>query len=178
MPARRGVGAQRRAVAAAGGSTAGASGAAIGLLLIDGRNVQHAMVRGSGPVPTASLIPRLRAAFSPPTEVELILDGHAGGSPQGRVAPGFAVAFTRGRSADEVILERAAEAARAAGPVGAWSIVVVSDDREVRDGSRRSGVRIEGTAWLADRMSGRGSTRAAQSLGHGRPPKTRGTPEG
>ena len=204
MPGRRGSGAPRRGGAAGPvrGPPAGGSRDPISLLLIDGRNVQYALGRGTGasgvtpsaPLPTATLIPRLRAAFSPPTEVELILDGHAAGSPQGKIAPGFVVSFTRSRIADEVIVERATEAARAAGPVGAWSVVVVTDDREVRDGSRRSGVRVEGTAWLADRLAGRiasaprapaapgspagprsqplsGRARAGQSLGHGRAPK-------
>lgn len=130
----------------------------IARIVIDGRNAQRAMERGSamGSMPTATLIARLRAAFSPPTEVELVLDGHPGGSPQGRVAPGLRVTFSRGATADAVIIERAAETLRDLGPVGAWSVVVVTDDREVRDGARRSGVRVEGTAWLSDRMAGGG----------------------
>jgi hypothetical protein len=125
-----------------------------------------ARAAGAADVPTAALVARLRAAFSPPTEVELILDGHPGGSPQGKVAPGFSVAFTKSATADEVIGQRVTEAFRSMGAVGAWSIVVVTDDREVRDHARRSGVRVEGTAWLVDRMVGavgprRGTGRAA-----------------
>ena len=58
-------------------------------ILIDGRNVQRALERGAAPgsMPTATLVARLRAAFAPPTEVELILDGHAGPTPTGRIAP-------------------------------------------------------------------------------------------
>ena len=82
----------------------------IAKVLIDGRNVQHALARDRGSsLPTAALIARLRAAFSPPTEVELILDGHAGRSPQGKVAPGLSVVFTKGRIADEVIGERVSD---------------------------------------------------------------------
>ena len=60
-------------------------------ILIDGRNVQRALERGAatGSMPTATLVARLRAAFAPPTEVELILDGHAGPTPTGRIAPGL-----------------------------------------------------------------------------------------
>ena len=125
-------------------------------MLIDGRNVQHAIARAAGAanVPTAALVARLRAAFAPPTEVELILDGHASGSPFGKVAPGFHVAFTRGATADAVIGERVSEALRSTGAVGAWSVLVVTDDREVRDHAHRSGVRVEGTAWLVGRLPG------------------------
>ena len=65
---------------------------------IDGRNVQRALERGSAPgsLPTSSLIALLRAAF-PGTELELVLDGHARGSPTGKVAPGFSVAYSRAR---------------------------------------------------------------------------------
>ena len=139
-----------------------------GRLLIDGRNVQHALGRassgkaaGSGnagvALPTVALIARLRAAFAPPTEVELILDGHPGGSPSGRVAPGFTVTYSRHATADQVIGDRVAEALVALGPAGAWSVIVVSDDGEVRDHARRNGARVEGTAWLAERLAGRSS---------------------
>src|SRR5262245_4947022 len=105
----------------------------IARLLVDGRNVQRALERGSasGSLPTASLIARLRAAFSPPTEVELLLDGHPGGSPTGRIAGGISVTYGRGASADRLIGDRVSEALRQLGPAGAWSVVVVSDDREV-----------------------------------------------
>ena len=137
-------------------------------VLVDGRNVQHALARGTGSsLPTAALVARLRATFSPPTAVELILDGHAGGSPQGRVAPGFSVVFTKGRTADEVIGERVSEAFQALGPVDAWMVVVVTDDREVRDHARRNGVRVEGTTWLRDRLGGG----AASGVGRARAPR-------
>ena len=133
----------------------GRRGDALARVLIDGRNVQHALARAAGAadLPTAALVARLRAAFSRPTEVELILDGHAAGSPYGRVAPGFSVVFTRAATADQVIGERVTEAFRSHGAGGAWSIVVVTDDREVRDHARRSGVRVEGTAWLVGRLT-------------------------
>jgi hypothetical protein len=159
-------------------------------ILIDGRNVQFALARGvsgrrdgargtgeaspSG-LPTTQLIARLRAAFSPPTEVELILDGHAGGSPSGRVAPAFTVSFSRHATADQVIGDRVAEALRTLGPAGAWSVIVVTDDREVRDHARRNGARVEGTPWLADRLAAPASPpgRPGTSIGQGRPSRTR-----
>jgi hypothetical protein len=125
-------------------------------------------------MPTTALIARLRAAFSPPTEVELILDGHPGGSPSGRVAPSFIVSFSRHATADQVIGDRVAEALRALGPAGAWSVLVVTDDREVRDHARRNGARVEGTAWLAGRLAAPTSAprRAGTSIGQGRPPRS------
>jgi hypothetical protein len=144
-------------------------------ILIDGRNVQRALERGSaaGSLPTAILIARLRAAFAPPTEVELILDGHAGPTPTGRIAPGFSVVFGRGVSADHVIAERVVEAFRALGPVEADTVTVVSDDREVRAQALRNGVRVQGTAWLAGHLAARDAapSRAGASIGHGRAPR-------
>lgn len=145
------------------------------LILIDGRNVQRALERGGpGSLPTAALVARLRAAFSPPTEVELILDGHAGPTPTGRVAPGFTVVFSRGTTADHVIGERVVEAFRALGPADAYSVLVVSDDREVRYQARMNGVRVQGTAWLAGHLVASESAqgRRGTALGHGRAPRS------
>jgi hypothetical protein len=153
---------------AAGASAGGRSTPGSGRILIDGRNVQHALARassggGGATVPTFALVARLRAAFSPPTEVELILDGHPRGSPTGRIAPGFTVSFSRHATADQVIGDRVAEALLALGPAGAWSVVVVTDDREVRDHARRNGARVEGTAWLVERLGAMRGTAIGRS---------------
>jgi YacP-like NYN domain len=163
----------RRAAANVTGAATRAGPSEVVRVLVDGRNVQRAMERGSSPgaVPTRTLIAGLRAAFPPPTEVELFLDGHRAGSPAGKVAPGLSVQFTRDASADAAIGARVAEAFRALGPARAWSIVVVTDDREVRDHARRHGVRVEGTAWLADRLAA--SERRGTGIGHGRAPRPR-----
>lgn len=146
-------------------------------VLIDGRNVQRALERGSAPgsLPTAALVARLRSAFSPPTEVELILDGHAGPTPTGRIAPGFSVVFSRNTSADHVIGERVVEAFRFLGPVDVDSVLVVTDDREVRAQALRNGCRVQGTAWLAGHLQAAASMPRARgaSIGHGRPPRAR-----
>lgn len=159
-----------------GHSVVGVAGAS--RILIDGRNVQRALERGAAPgsLPTAALVARLRAAFSPPTEVELILDGHAGPTPTGRVAPGFTVVFSRGVSADHVIAERVVEAFGDLGPIGSDSVLVVSDDREVRAQALRNGCRVQGTAWLARHLAARAVAAAARgaAIGHGRPPRVPG----
>ena len=144
-------------------------------VLIDGRKVQRALERGSAPgsLPTAALVARLRAAFSPPTEVELILDGHAGPTTTGRVAPGFSVVFSRNTSADHVIGERVVEAFRLLGPIEVDSVMVVTDDRDVRAQALRNGCRVQGTAWLAAHLQAAASMPRARgaSIGHGRPPR-------
>ena len=151
------------------------TGSSIRRVLIDGRNVQRAMERGAAPgsLPTSVLVAQLRAAFSPPVEVELILDGHAGPTPTGRIAPGFSVVFGRGTSADHVIAERVVEAFRMLGPVESDTVLVVSDDREVRGHAIRNGVRVQGTAWLAGHLAARSgaSSRSGTSIGQGRPPR-------
>ena len=134
-------------------------------VVVDGRNVQRALERGAalGAMPTASLVAKLRAAFPPPTQVELVLDGHRAGGPGGKVAPGFSVTFSRERTADAVIADRTFDALRELGPAEAWSVLVISDDREVQDQARRNGCRAEGTVWLMDRWARAG---AAPALGN------------
>ena len=136
---------------------------------MDGRNVQRGLERGSaaGSLPTPSLIALLRAAF-PDTELELVLDGHARGSPTGRVAPRLSVTYSRHATADQVIGDRVVEALRELGPAGAWVVTVVSDDSEVRDHALRNGARVEGTTWLAERVAALG--RRGTGFGHGRAP--------
>jgi hypothetical protein len=166
-----------RALPLASGGTSGRGGdpGPPARVLIDGRNVQHALARsaGAGALPTAALVARLRAAFASPTQVELILDGHPGGSPQGRVSPGFSVTFTKSWTADAVIAERVAETFRALGAAEAWSVLVISDDRAVRDDARRNGVRVERTSWLVERLRAGAIGGAGASIGAGRAPGLR-----
>jgi hypothetical protein len=124
-------------------------------------------------MPTAFLVAQLRAAFSPPIEVELILDGHAGPTPTGRIAPGFSVIFSRGQTADHVIAQRVVEVFRELGPVESDSVLVVSDDREVRYQARRNGVRVQSTAWLAGHLgaAAAGQGNRGTSIGQGRAPR-------
>ncbi|HEX2625491.1 MAG TPA: hypothetical protein VHL56_01135 [Candidatus Limnocylindrales bacterium] len=145
-------------------------------VLVDGRNVQRALERGSAPgsLPTAALVGRLRAAFPPPIEVELILDGHAGPTPTGRLMRGFSVVFSRHLSADAVIAERVVDALKWLGPAEVDTVLVISDDREVTGHARRHGTRVQGTAWLAAHMDAAAAAPATRgtSIGQGRPPRT------
>ena len=88
--------------------------------------------------------------------------------------------FGRGVSADHVIAERVVEAFRALGPVEADTVMVISDDREVRAQALRNGVRVQGTAWLAGHLAARSiaATAPGVSIGHGRAPRTPRGPGG
>ena len=78
------------------------------------------------------------------------------------------VTYSRHATADQVIGDRVVEALRELGPAGAWAVTVVSDDREVRDHALRNGARVEGTAWLGERVAALG--RRGTGIGHGRAP--------
>jgi hypothetical protein len=156
-----------------------APGSILTRVLVDGRNVQRALERGSaaGSLPTAALVARLRAAFQPPVEVELILDGHAGPTPTGRIMPGFSVVYSRHLSADSVIAERVVDALQWLGPAEVDSVLVISDDREVVYHARRHGTRVQGTAWLAAHMNAAAAAPAGRgtSIGQGRAPRVPGS---
>lgn len=149
-------------------------------VLVDGRNVQRALERGAAPgsLPTAALVGRLRAAFQLPIEVELILDGHPGPTPTGRLSRGFSVIFSRGASADSVIADRVVDALKWLGPVEIDSVLVVSDDREIAAHARRHGARVQGTGWLAAHIDAAAATpaRRGTSIGQGRAPRATPAP--
>jgi len=147
----------------------------VDVVIVDGRNLQGALARESrGALPTNALIAQVRAALPPTVTTRLILDGH--GSPSGRISPRFEVQFSRARTADDVIAEEVASRRDVGGPASTWGVLVVTDDRSLRDRVRRMGVDVEGTGWLAGLLgraaSGPGRSPGA-SLGHGRPPRGR-----
>jgi hypothetical protein len=144
-------------------------------ILVDGRNVQRALGRGtaSGDLPTSVFIAQLRAAVPPDATLELVLDGYPSGGVVGHVGPRFRVEYSKGRTADQRIGELVKTAALELGPIGIDGVMVVSDDREVADQARQHGARVVGTAWLADRVRGTGRTSAGRAIGAGRPPRSR-----
>jgi len=150
----------------------------IRLLLVDGRNLQGAMSRHAmaGSMPDRAFVASVVAAVPPEAVTELLLDGYPTGGVPGRVGPRFRLEFTKGRTADQRIAELIEAASADLGPIGMDGVLVVSDDREVRDQARRHGARVEGTAWLMGRRAAgpAGVSRAARagtSLGQGRPPR-------
>lgn len=121
-------------------------------ILVDGRNVQGAVGRDAGTLPTSALIARVLAAVPPDATTELLLDGYPSGGVVGRIGPRFRVEYTKGRTADVRIAELVEAAAAELGPIGVDGVLVVSDDRAVGDQARRHGARVVGTAWLTSRM--------------------------
>ena len=160
-------------------------------VLVDGSNLAHALARsrgagtpasardaaggatpasaGTGPTPLAGVIASIRAAFPPGVRVEVVFDGP--GRPA-RAASNLFVEHAGRRSADRVIEEAVDAQLRADGPAGTWGVLVVTDDRELREIVQRLGARTAGTAWLVGRIEHVGGIRgpSGTSIGHRRPP--------
>jgi hypothetical protein len=127
-------------------------------LLVDGTNLGYAARRGQAPVPPIALIGRLRAATPRHIEVEIVFDGPPDPGMRGtRIAAGVTVRHATRRSADELLLELAQP-----------GDLVVTDDRELRDGLAARGAESTGTAWLLDRLA-RGKAVSPSISGRRRP---------
>ena len=138
-------------------------------LIVDANNLLHAGRRTATPLPASAVIGRLRGTIPAATGIELVFDGSPDPGLRGeRIASGLIVRHGGRRSADEVIVGLVDEARRLAGPRGADNVLVVTDDRELRDAVTRLGARTARTAWLLGRLA-RG-TLAAPSAGNPRPP--------
>ncbi len=161
-------------------------------VFIDGSNLLYALARGgrgsaSEPAPAGAIIGRLRAAFPPSVTVELVFDGRPSGGVTGRLATGLRVSYSGRESADRLIDEGVAAQLAVDGPAGTWGILVVTDDRGLREAVGAKGARTAGTAWLAGRIghsttepprARRGAPaaplpRAGTTIGHRRPPRPR-----
>ncbi len=130
---------------------------------IDGTNLLFALGRGASsergiqsggppPIPPGAVIGRLRAVFPPSVVVDLVFDGRPTGGVVGRLATGLRVSYSGRETADRLIDEGVAAQLALDGPAGTWGILVVTDDRELRNFVRAKGARIAGTAWLASRI--------------------------
>jgi hypothetical protein len=179
-------------------------------VFIDGSNLLHALARGGGfgrsgggggsgggagsqPAPAGAVIGRLRAAFPPSVIVDLVFDGPPVGGIKGRLATGLRVAYSGRFTADKIIADGVAAQLADGGPAGTWGILVITDDRMLREAVATKGARTAGTAWLAGRIgrlgpdgpaaAGASSSRrsagppialpkAGTTIGHRRPPRT------
>ena len=132
-------------------------------VFIDGSNLLFALGRGPArenrpamggapPLPPGAIIGRLRAAFPPAVSVELVFDGRALGGVNGRLATGVRVSYSGHETADRLIDEGVLAQLNADGPAGTWGILVVTDDRGLRNLVVSKGARVAGTAWLARRI--------------------------
>ena len=179
---------------------------------IDGSNLLFALGRGGGegrpgaatgdvPAPAGAVIGLLRAAFPPGVIVDLVFDGPARGGITGRLATGLRVSYSGRRTADSLIDEGVEAQLAADGPAGTWGVLVVTDDRGLRDLVRAKGARVASTGWLSGRIGrvvedrpgrpgspapgragGRGTPaaprpKAGTTIGHRRPPRAPQAPD-
>lgn len=142
--------------------------AGVGLLLIDGTNLLHALRHGSEPAPGAAVIGRLRAAIPPAVRIELVFDGPPDrGAADRRIAAGITVRWAGRRSADAVLLDLVA-ATPAASVGDRPHVLVVSDDAELRRALRDRGAATARTGWLISRLDR--PRLASPAAGRSRPP--------
>jgi hypothetical protein len=139
-------------------------------LLVDGTNLLHSLSRSGGAAPPAALIGRLRAVVPANVAIELIFDGPPERGLRGeRIAAGTSVRYGGPRTADAVILALIDDVRLVDGPDGTATLLIVTDDRDLRHGARMRGARTARAAWLLGRLgSGRLSS---ASIGNPRPPR-------
>jgi hypothetical protein len=139
-------------------------------LLVDGTNLLHAISRGPERQPPAAVIGRLRAAIPAETRIVLVFDGPPERGVRGeRIAGGLTVQYSGRHSADTILVTLVEDAAMAsASPTATDSILVVTDNRDLRFALRRRGARTAGTGWLIGRLER--PRLSAPSIGNARPP--------
>jgi hypothetical protein len=122
-------------------------------LVIDGTNMLYRMRTGSAEVaPPAALVGRIRAVIPAGVVIDLVFDG-AGHGVYGRVAQKMTVRFSRGRPADDTILDLVSEAVlEGGGPVAGARILVVTDDWDLRTRLTAKGARTAPASWLLHRL--------------------------
>jgi len=120
-------------------------------VLVDGNNLLGALRRGGAGATEAGLVARLRAAM-PGVAVELVFDGPPQRGVERTLTGGVTVRFARMRSADQVLIDELERVGRTGGPAATGAILVVTDDRALRDALRARGGRSAGTAWLIRRL--------------------------
>ena len=139
-------------------------------LLVDGTNLLHAMSRGPDRQPPAALIGRLRGAIPATTSIVIVFDGPPERSIRGeRIAGGLTVQYSGRYSADTILVTLVEDAAMASGsPDATDSILVVTDDRDLKFALRKRGARTTGSAWLIGRLDR--PRLSSPSVGNSRPP--------
>jgi hypothetical protein len=122
-------------------------------LVVDGTNLLYALSRGADRQPPAALIGRLRAIIPAAIAIELVFDGPPERGLRGeRIASGVHVRYSGARSADAVILALADDAGAAGGAEATAGLLVVTDDRDLRNRLRARGARSAGASWLMGRL--------------------------
>ncbi len=145
-------------------------------LLVDGSNLLHALSQSAERMPSAALVGRLRGIIPADVAIELVFDGPAERGLRGeRIASGLRVRYSGPRSADSLILSLVEEIAAVEGVESTGTILVVTDDRDLRTRLRMRGARSAGAAWLLGRLD-RGRL-SSPSAGNARPPASSPEPE-
>lgn len=140
-------------------------------LLVDGTNLLYALSKTSTAAPPAALIGRLRGAIPAATTIELVFDGPPErGLRNERIASGVVVRYSGGRTADDVLLTMIEDVRLIDGPDGTGTLLVVTDDRDLRHGARLRGARTAGSAWLLGRLDA--GRLASPSIGNPRPARS------
>lgn len=153
-------------------------------VVVDGTNLLYRLGRGTGAAaPPAAAIGRMRAAFPGTVAIDLVFDG-MGAGPKGRVAQAMYVRWSGRRPADDTILELAGAGGGPGVPAPA-GVLVVTDDRELRERLRAHGVGTVALAWLTARLElprlrspAPGNARPATGIGQGAPPPVQDGGEG
>jgi len=150
------------------------------LLLVDANNLVGALARTAGAPPAAALVARIRNLIPRSVLIELVFDGPVErGMGRARVATGVTVRYSGRQTADETIVGRVRAEAAAGGPLASAAILVISDDRGLRDLVRALGARTAGSSWLASRLGGTRAPwprRAGGTTGSGRSTTLRADP--
>lgn len=121
-------------------------------LLVDGTNLLFRLGSGTA-APPAAVIGRLRAAVPPGIAIDLLFDG-VGHGVKGRVAQQMFVRYAGRHTADEAILDLTASVGEAAGggPEAYERMLVVTNDRDLRERLEARGVRTRPLQWLLNRL--------------------------
>ena len=122
-------------------------------LIVDGTNLLYRLGGAGRAAPPAAVIGKLRAAVPKEIAIELVFDGQGHGV-FGRLAEGMFVRYSGRREADDVILDLVSEALMQAGggPAAGATVLVVSNDRNLRDRILLKGSRTVPLQWLIERM--------------------------
>lgn len=144
-------------------------------LIIDGTNLLFRLGAGSGgPAPASAIVGRIRGAVPMPITIDLVFDG-VGRGVYGRLAQKMAVRYSGRRPADDVILDLTSEfAMQNGGPAAADRVLVITNDRGLRDHLAAKGARTAPVQWFIGKLDVPGPSVAAgqrrSSIGAGRPP--------
>jgi hypothetical protein len=145
-------------------------------LIIDGTNLLFRLGAGAGgPAPASAIVGRIRGVVPAAIAIDLVFDG-VGHGVYGRLAQKMAVRYSGRRPADDVILDLTSEfALQNGGPAASDKVLVVTNDRGLRDHLAAKGARTAPLQWLIGKLDvpapaslpGQGRR---PSIGVGRPP--------